>query len=52
LFFLTNVLKIPMGWAGAIIAIGTVWDAVNDPLFGYYAVNHRFKFFFQSPCDI
>ena len=43
LFFLTNVLKIPMSTAGTILSLGIVWDALNDPLVGYFAVNHRFK---------
>ncbi len=43
LFFLTNVLKIDVLIAGAILTIGTVWDAVNDPLIGFWAVNHKFK---------
>jgi len=43
LFFLTNVLKISMDVAGTILSLGIVWDAVNDPLVGFYAVNHRFK---------
>lgn len=43
LFFLTEVLRIPMGTAGTILALGIVWDALNDPLVGYYAVNHRFR---------
>lgn len=43
LFFLTNVLKINVLVAGTILTIGTVWDAVNDPLIGFWAVNHRFK---------
>ncbi len=43
LFFLTNVLRIPMATAGTILSLGIVWDAVNDPLVGYFAVNHRFK---------
>ncbi len=43
LFFLTNVVKIPVEWAGTIIAIGTIWDAINDPLIGFWSVNHRFK---------
>jgi Na+/melibiose symporter-like transporter len=42
-FFLTNVVKIPIAWAGAIIAIGIIWDAINDPLIGYWSVNHKFK---------
>ena len=43
LFFLTNVLKINVFWAGTIFTIGIIWDAVNDPLIGYFAVNRRFK---------
>ena len=43
LFFLTNVMGIQIGHAGAITAAGIVWDAVNDPMVGFWAVNHRFK---------
>ncbi len=43
LFFLTEVLRLPMNTAGTILALGIVWDAINDPLVGYFAVNHRFK---------
>lgn len=43
LFFLTDVLLIDMGWAGIILTIGTIWDAINDPLIGFWAVNHKFK---------
>ncbi|MDR3145272.1 MAG: glycoside-pentoside-hexuronide (GPH):cation symporter [Treponema sp.] len=43
LFFLTNVLRIPILTAGTILAAGTIWDAVNDPVIGYTAVNRRFK---------
>ena len=43
MFFLTNVLGISVGTAGTVFAIGTVWDAVNDPLLGYMALNTRFK---------
>lgn len=43
LFFLTNVLHISMATAGILLSAGIVWDAVNDPLVGYYSVNHRFK---------
>jgi len=43
LFFLTNVMGIEIAHAGIIIAIGIVWDAVNDPLVGFWAVNHTFK---------
>jgi len=43
LFFLTNVLKVSMGWAGFIVTAGTFWDAINDPMIGYWAVNRKFK---------
>lgn len=43
LFFLTNVMGIKIQHAGIITAIGIVWDAINDPLVGYWAVNHTFK---------
>ena len=43
LFFLTNVLGIRIAHAGMITAIGIIWDAINDPLVGYWAVNHKFK---------
>lgn len=43
LFFLTNVMGLKIEHAGMITAIGIVWDAVNDPLVGFWAVNHTFK---------
>ncbi|GHU08241.1 MFS transporter [Spirochaetia bacterium] len=43
LFFLTNVLKINVFWAGIILTAGMIWDAVNDPMIGFWSVNHRFK---------
>ena len=43
LFFLTNVLGISVLTAGTILTIGTIWDAVNDPMFGYWAQNHKFR---------
>ena len=43
LFFLTNVLGIRIEHAGFITAAGIVWDAINDPMVGYWAVNHQFK---------
>jgi Na+/melibiose symporter-like transporter len=43
LFFLTNVLRIDVLIAGTILALGTVWDAINDPLVGLYSINHRFR---------
>lgn len=43
LFFLTNVMGIRIEHAGMITAIGIIWDAINDPMVGYLAVNHTFK---------
>ena len=43
LFFLTNVMGIRIEHAGIITAVGMVWDAVNDPLVGFWATNHTFK---------
>lgn len=43
LFFLTNVMGIQIAHAGIITAVGIVWDAINDPLVGYWSVNHKFK---------
>ncbi|MDO5137552.1 MAG: MFS transporter, partial [Oscillospiraceae bacterium] len=43
LFFLTNVLGISVAAAGTLVAVGGIWDAVNDPLIAYYTVNHTSK---------
>ena len=43
LIFLTNVLKIPVLTAGTILTLGTIWDAINDPMIGLYTANHTFK---------
>ena len=43
LIFLTNVLKVPVLTAGTILTLGTIWDAVNDPLIGIFSANHTFR---------
>lgn len=43
LFFLTNVMGISIAHAGIITAVGIVWDAINDPMVGFWAVNHKLK---------
>ena len=43
LFFLTDILEIPMAMAGIMTTIGIIWDAVNDPLIALYTANHKFK---------
>lgn len=37
LFFLTTVAGIPPGIAGTIAAVGCIWNAVVNPLIGYFA---------------
>ena len=41
--FLTLILKIDVLAAGFILTLGTIWDAVNDPLIALYSANHTFK---------
>ncbi|MCQ2427322.1 MAG: MFS transporter [Clostridia bacterium] len=43
LTFLTMVLHIPVLTATVMLTIGTVWDAVNDPLIALFCANHSFK---------
>ena len=43
LTFLKMILGIPVFWATTILTIGTIWDAINDPLIGFWSVNHKFK---------
>ena len=43
LTFLTMILQIDVGVAGAMVAIGTIWDAVNDPIIAVFCANHKFK---------
>lgn len=35
LAFLTNVAGLDPAWAGAVLMVGKVWDAINDPLIGW-----------------
>jgi len=41
--FLKMILQVPVFWATVITTIGTIWDAINDPLIGFWSVNHKFK---------
>lgn len=43
MIFLTNTIGINAFWAGAIIFIGIVWDAITDPIVGYINDNTRSK---------
>jgi glycoside/pentoside/hexuronide:cation symporter, GPH family len=44
LFFLTDVAGLRPDYAGWTIAIGRIWDAVNDPLFGQISDRIRSRF--------
>lgn len=37
------MLKVDVLIAGTILALGTVWDAINDPIIGYIAINKTFR---------
>ncbi|KAF0111641.1 MAG: glycoside/pentoside/hexuronide:cation symporter GPH family [Chloroflexi bacterium] len=37
LFFLTDVALLPAAYATPVLLIGTIWDAINDPLIGVFA---------------
>ena len=39
LLFATAILRVPALWAGAIIAVTAVWDAISDPLMGAISDN-------------
>ena len=41
LIFLTNIIRIDPVWAGSIVMISKIWDAVNDPLMGMISDNTR-----------
>jgi len=43
LFYFTDVYGIPPGIAGMILALGVIWDGINDPLIAHFADNRRFK---------
>lgn len=44
LFFLTDVAGFDPIVAGAIIALGKVWDAVTDPAMGYISDHTRSRY--------
>ena len=37
LFFLTDVALLPAKYTVPVLLIGTIWDAINDPLIGVFA---------------
>ncbi len=49
LVFLTNILRIPPAWAGAVVMISKIWDAVSDPMMGVLSDNTRSRFGRRKP---
>lgn len=47
--FLTNVLSISPGWAGTIVMVTKIWDAVFDPMLGVLSDNTRTRFGRRKP---
>ena len=43
LYFFTDVAFIAPAMAGLIMTLGGIWDGINDPLIGFYAINRKFK---------
>ena len=37
LYLLTDVARLPLIYASPVLLIGTIWDAINDPLVGVFA---------------
>ncbi len=49
LYFLTDVVKLDPAIAGSILLVGTIWDAINDPLVGIWSDNTRSKWGRRRP---
>lgn len=49
LFFLTTVVKISPAIAGTIVGIGSMWDAIFNPIMGYFADKVRTRFGRRRP---
>lgn len=43
IFYATAILKLPASWAAAAMAVSAVWDAVTDPLMGFFSDNFSSK---------
>ncbi|RDI90873.1 Sugar:cation symporter family protein [Thermosipho africanus Ob7] len=44
LLFLTDVVGLKPSYAGLVLVIGKIWDAISDPLMGYISDNTKSKF--------
>jgi len=48
-YFIVNVIGISAGWAGTIVLVSKIWDAVIDPFLGVITDNTRTKFGRRRP---
>ena len=51
LFFLTDVVELSAGAAGAVVLIGKLWDGVNDPLVGIVSDRTRSRHGRKRACS-
>ncbi len=42
--FLTDVVNLPLGWAGLVTTVAVVWDAITDPMMGVITDRTRSKY--------
>lgn len=49
LIFLTNIVGIRPAWAGMVVMVSKLWDAISDPLMGVISDNTRFKMGRRKP---
>ena len=42
--FLTDVVNLPLGWAGLVTTLAVVWDAITDPIMGVITDRTRSKY--------
>ena len=52
LYFFTDVVGLTAAFAGAIISLGTLWDAITDPLIGSISDNLKCKYGRRRPLII
>lgn len=48
-FFLTDIAHLPPVYAGMVLLIGGIWDAINDPLIGVYGDRMRSRWGRRRP---